>query len=155
MKHTCEYYMERYLMLDKGMRIPSDIRRHMLHCKKCSSEIRALNKAEKVSSAPIHIPENLKSNTIAEVLKKVAPGYEPKMRHVPLISWIIFGLIMLTTMVLFATIMKEDALTMFAFSLSSALLISGYCLTLIAANIDLFVKRMKVKIRNSVKTTAC
>ena len=84
MKHTCEYYMERYLMLDKGMRIPSDVRRHMLHCKKCSSEIRALNKAEKVSSAPIHIPENLKSNTIAEVLKRSLPAMSLKCGTFPL-----------------------------------------------------------------------
>lgn len=146
MKYTCEHYMERYLMLDKGMKIPSDVRHHMARCKKCSSEIRALSKAEKSSSAPIHIPESLNSDTIMEVLKKVSPGYEPKNHHVSLISWIIFGLIMLATMVLFATIMKEDALTMFAFSLSSALLISGYCLALIAVNIDLFVKRMKIKI---------
>ncbi len=146
MKYTCEHYMERYLMLDKGMRIPSDVRRHMASCKKCSSEIRALSKAEKASSTDIQIPDAIKSDTIAEVLKKISPGYEPKMRHVSLVSWIVFGLIMLTTMVLFATIMKEDPVTTFAFSLSSALLISGYCLTLIAANIDLFVKRTKVKI---------
>ncbi len=144
MKKNCEQWMEEYLMLDKNQKIPAKLSMHLISCKKCSAEIKALSYAEKLSSAPLKIKTPVKSDTITNLMNEIEPGYMEKRQKGSLASWIIMGLLMIIAMSFFTIITSgaTDHKVMFAFYAIFALCVVGYCASFIGLNLDFFIKKV-------------
>lgn len=148
MKKTCEEFMDEYLSLDKGERLPADLTFHLLTCQKCRAEIRALSRAEKIAGKPLQIPVPVTDETIVKVAKSVDPSFDPEKAHVPLFQWVIAGVIMIIAMFFFGiyTSSASSHALLLAFYLVFAGAVTAYCMLFIGTNIDFFVKKI-----NSIK----
>lgn len=143
--------MDDYLSLDKGQRIPLDLTIHLLKCKKCRSEIRALSYAEKIAGRPLAIPTPITDKSIALVMKQIDPSFNPQKNHVPLYQWVIFGVVMIAALCSFGifTSSSSDHFLMFAFYLMFAGAVTAYCMLFIGTNLDFFVKKINTYKTNS------
>lgn len=144
MKRTCEEYMDEFLSLDKGERLPFNLTIHLLTCSKCRSEIRALSHAEKAAGKPLQIPVPVTDETIVAVMKAVDPSFDPKETQVPMVQWIIIGIIMIAAMFFFGiyTSASSSHELLVAFYLVFAGAVTSYCMLFIGTNIDFFVKKI-------------
>ncbi|WP_415749144.1 hypothetical protein [Treponema peruense] len=68
MNKKCEFYMDSYLSLDKGERVPLKLTAHLLFCPECRRQIKAMSRARKITTQALDIPVPLESDTIAKVL---------------------------------------------------------------------------------------
>ena len=71
----CSEVMNNYLSLDKGERVPLGVTLHLITCKECRNQVRALKKAEKIARAPLEIPVAMDDFSIEAVMAKIAPNY--------------------------------------------------------------------------------
>lgn len=144
MKQNCDFYMDEYLSLDKGERLPLDLSIHILMCPKCRSEIRALLKAEKMLKKPLKIPVPIENDTIVNVMKNIDPSYNPQEHRVSFKQWIITGLFMLLC-VLILTIFAipiNEIMAVLSYCIFSFLIVV-YCVAFIGANLDFFIKKIE------------
>lgn len=144
MKINCDECMNTYLMLDKGEKIPSPISRHLLGCKKCRNEVRALRQAEKMSIMPLSIPTPVTSGQIQKIMKEIDPTYKPRKYEIPLVAWIVIGIVMIAAMSLYVLISSANTNhhLEFSFYIAFACIVSGYCATFMGTNLDFFIKRV-------------
>jgi hypothetical protein len=144
MNKDCEDYMDQFLSLDKGERIPLSLTMHLLHCSKCRSEVRALERAERAVGRPINIPAPITDNTITTVMRTIDPAYDPQKNHVPLFQWIIAGVIMIAALFSFGiyTSSSSSHFLLVAFYLMFAGVVTAYSMLFIGTNLDFFVKKI-------------
>ena len=144
MKKTCEEWMEEYLMLDKGERVPSKLSWHLLTCKKCRKEVKALKHAEELSAEPLKIPTPLDSDTINAIMNEIDPDYMAKKEGSSLWKWIFTGIAMIAAMCFFTLLTsgKSNNGIMVAFYLVFAGVVSGYCATFVGMNLEFFIKKV-------------
>lgn len=149
MKYNCDHYINKYLMLDKGERIPSSVTAHMLKCPKCRKEIKTFSNAEKIAAEPIKLPATANMDQIRKIVNEIAPNCEPKKHQVSMGSWIFFGLFLLVAILGFGTIKfghgMNSKLLSFLFYSSSATALVAYVSVFFACNLDYFVKRLHIK----------
>jgi len=148
MKKTCNTFMDEYLSLDKGERLPGDLVFHLLTCPTCRAEVRALYRAEKAAGKPLSIPVPVTDKTITQVAKSIDPSFDPEKNKVPLLQWIISGVVMIAAMFFFG-IYSSSASNhglLVAFYLVFAGSVTAYCMLFVGTNIDFFVKKI-----NSIK----
>lgn len=143
MKQNCENYMEQYLMLDKHERIPGNLSRHFMVCPKCSSEVKALAKAEKIAAAPLKIKSPLSKTTIQDEVQKINPNYNPNKFRIYIPHWIIFGVLLILAVMSFVALPSahENNTTTFTYYAMAALAIMAYCASFIGSNLDFFIKK--------------
>lgn len=139
-KEECSYVMDKYLELDRDDFIPLWMTRHFFMCEECRSNVRMFSQARKTL-----IKEGKKENpfgyaTISDIKEKLYPG-STKPKKVPLIQWIVIGIVLLVCMV-FCTIFANKLAPIFQFYgfIFVALIITTYVLLFIGLNMDLFVK---------------
>ena len=144
MKKTCEEWMEEYLMLDKGERIPLKLSRHLISCKKCRNAVKALSHAEKLAAEPLKIQTPIKSDTITNIMKDIDPAYTPKKEKYPLLKWILTGLFILAAMSMFTALTSYRSNTgmTFAYYFVFAAIVVGYCAMFVGTNLDFFIKKI-------------
>lgn len=144
MEQKCEHYMDEFLMLDKGQKLPFDLTLHILFCSKCRSEIRALSKAEEAAGRPLQIPVPVTDDSITLVMRKIDPSYSPRKYQVPLFQWIVAGIIMIIALCSFGfyTSSSSSRALLVAFYLVFAFAVTAYCLVFVGTNLDFFVKKI-------------
>lgn len=143
-KMNCEQYMEQYLALDKGQRVPLSLSVHLLSCRKCREEIRGLVRAEKIASAPVKAPVNLEADSIRRVIDSIDTTYAAKKKNYPMVNWIIAGVVLVGALIVFAVLLNPAKVLSFTLSMIFALLITGWVMAFVATNLDFFVKRVRI-----------
>ena len=133
MDKNCDYYMDSYLMLDKGELVPLKTAIHIMGCKKCRNEVRAMIKAERLASSP------LKEHEPTPFLKK----------PVTIFQWILGGVIMIVALCFFGIYTQsiKDTVTDILFNTTLAFVIISYTALFIGTNLDFFVKKIETKQR--------
>ena len=109
MNKKCEFYIDSYLSLDKGERVPLKLTAHLLFCPECRRQIKAMSRARKITAQALDIPVPLESDTIAKVLEQIIPQAEPKNNRVKLPQWIITGILLLVCVVAFGFIAQSSS----------------------------------------------
>lgn len=143
MKKNCEFYMDKYLELDKGQLLPLSLTLHLFTCRNCRKEIRALSKAEKASGKPLSVTVPANDPDITKAMQKIDPSYNPQKIHVPLFQWIIAGIVLILALFLLAIKTSPEGHSLNAiYYLFSAGAITVYCMLFVAANLDFFVKKI-------------
>lgn len=142
----CEQTMDGFLEMDKNSRIPLNITLHLLACKKCRSQVRALTLAERASIAPLHIETPISDKSIVALMRKIDPSYKvagDKLKPITLRRWIISGIIMILAMSIFTSFNFADngSLLSVYFYLIFAGVITSYCALFIGSNMDFFIKK--------------
>ena len=147
MNKKCEFYMDSYLSLDKGERVPLKLTSHLLFCPECRRQIKAMSRARKITTQALDIPVPLESDTIAKVLEQIIPQAEPKNNRVKLPQWIITGILLLVCIVAFGFIAQSSSnkLIIFYAYMFFAAGISAYCALFVGTNLDFFVKKISTK----------
>ncbi len=132
---NCDYYMDSYLMLDKGQIVPLKTAIHIMGCRKCRTEIRQMIRAEKLAAVP------LKKHEPTPFLKK----------PVTIFQWILVGVILIATLSFFGiyTHPIQDPVTYILFSSTFAFTVTAYIALFIGTNLDFFVKKIETKHRYS------
>ena len=143
MKKNCTYYIEEFLSLGKGERLPVSLTLHLLFCPRCRSEVRMLSKAEKVSAKALKIPVPVESSSVTQLMEKIDTSYSPRTNEVPVIQWVLTGLILLVCMVLLTLFIAPFGAMLAAYScgIFAAALIA-YCAVFIGTNLDFFIKKI-------------
>lgn len=145
MNNKCEDFLNQYLMLDKGERVPLRISLHLLGCKKCREQIKLLKLAEKEISAPLKIEMPVTDASIQKVLSQVhMPQKDRFYKPLPFASWIIGGILMIA--LLFSSLFSTQEMQNRSLSIWYALTIAGcvtaYCAVFVCSHIDLFIKKL-------------
>lgn len=145
--------MEQYLMLDKNERIPAELSCHFLKCPKCSGEVKALAKAEKIAASPLKIKSPLSETTIQAEVQKVDPKYNPNKYRIYMPHWIIFGILLILAVMSFVALPSahENNTTTFTYYTMAAVAIMAYCAAFIGSNMDFFVKKIGTTIPPSAQ----
>lgn len=149
-EERCEHYMEKFLSLDKGERVPGAVARHLLFCKKCHTSVRLLKVAERQMVAPLTFKVPLNDAVIQSVIQSVAPlKYKHKVtRPFSMVWWAVSGLLMVALCL--APSIITGSVHVRGMALSYGMVISfcitGYCMAFAIGNIDFFVKRMCSKL---------
>ncbi len=143
--NKCEDFMNQYLMLDKGERVPLKISLHLLGCKKCREQIKLLKLAEKEISAPLKIETPVTDASIQKVLSQVHVQQKDRFyKPLPFAGWIIGGILMITF--LFSSLLSTQDIQNRSLSIWYALTIAGcvtvYCTVFVCSHIDLFIKKI-------------
>ncbi|MBR1912508.1 MAG: hypothetical protein IJ828_09165 [Treponema sp.] len=144
MKHSCDFYMDQYLSLDKGERLSASLTLHLLTCPKCRTEVRSLLKAEKLLKKPLDIPVPIESDTITTVMKEIDPSYNLRECKVSFMQWIITGIFMILCVIALSIfpIPITEMVALLSYGML-ALMIVGYCIAFIGSNLDFFIKKME------------
>ena len=131
MEKDCNYYMDSYLMLDKGSLVPFKTAIHLMGCRKCRNEVKTMIKAERLISSPLKQHESL------TFFKK----------PVTILQWVIGGVIMIAALCIFGVYTKsiKDTLTEILFNSTLAFVIIAYTALFIGTNLDFFVKKIETK----------
>ena len=150
-KKHCENILNRYLLLDKGERVPLSVSLHLLRCSKCREKIELLKKAEKELSAPLTIECPVTDESIQKVLSEIQPQVKDKFyKPLPFHLWILFGIIMITF--LFSSLITTQDMNSKPLSIWYALTIAGcvtvYWAVFVVSHIDLFIKKISTIIKN-------
>lgn len=145
MNNKCEDFLNQYLMLDKGERVPLRISLHLLGCKKCREQIKLLKLAEKEISAPLKIETPVTDASIQKVLSQVhMPQKDRFYKPLPFAGWIIGGILMIA--LLFSSLFSTQEMQNRSLSIWYALTIAGcvtaYCAVFVCSHIDLFIKKL-------------
>lgn len=145
MKHSCEYYMNQYLALDKGERLPCKLTTHILNCPSCRKEIKTFAHAEKIASEPIKIPAQVDVEEVRKIVAQIDPQYKANKPYVSLGSWIFFGIFLLLAIFTFNILTIKSRVLIFTFYYSAAIALVAYTLSFFACNLDFFIKRLHMK----------
>ena len=147
MKHSHEKYSDQFLSLDKGQHLPLSLSLHLLFCKKCRAQVRALTKAEQLAAKPLSISVPVTENAIRTAIKKHAPSFEQKNYRLPIPLWIVAGVFILAALFVFSLLSRNivNGTLEFTTYMFFALVITGYLVLFFATNIDFFVKRIHTK----------
>ena len=147
MKYDCDYYMNRYLSLDKGERLPYQLTLHIMKCPACQKEIKNFAHAEKIASEPLKLPVDADLDAVRKVVAQIDSGQKIKKHRVSIGSWIFFGIFLILTIFIGTSALKSKAL-LFVFYSSIAVAIVVYSSAFFAYNLDYFIKRFHMKIQN-------
>lgn len=141
-REKCDEYMDRFLELDKGERIPFDLTWHLFTCSECRKEVRSLTKAEKAAAKPLNTRVSVNDPVISAVMKKIESRQSRNVR-VPIVQWIVAGVIMIAAIFLFAVFTTHSPYNsyMATFYLVAAGAITAYCMLFVGTNIDFFIKK--------------
>lgn len=147
MKLSHEQYMDQFLSLDKGQHLPLSLSLHLLFCKKCRTQVRALTKAEQLAAKPLAITSPVTEDSIRMAIQKHAPELEQKTYRLPIPLWIVAGVFILATLFVFSLLSRKivNGTLEFTTYLFFALVVTGYLILFFATNIDFFVKRIHTK----------
>lgn len=145
MNDKCENFMNQYLMLDKGERVPLKISAHLLCCKKCREQIKLLKLAEKEISAPLKIETPVTDASIQKILSEIhIPEKDKFYKPLPFAGWIIGGILMVA--LLFSSLITTQDIQNRSLSIWYALTIAGcvtaYSAVFVCSHIDLFIKKL-------------
>lgn len=137
----CNYVMDKFLELDKNEKIPFWMTRHFLTCEECRSNVRMFTQAEKM----LHKEENQQNPfgyaTLMEVKEKLYPG-STKPKRVPVLYWIVIGIVLLLCMILCTILSKEATPLIQCYSfIFVAASITTYIMLFIGFNLDFFIKQ--------------
>ncbi len=136
--------MEQYLALDKGERVPLVLTFHLLTCKECRKEIKALSHAHRLAKEVLQIPRPINSQSITKVMKEIDPAYKPAKSRISLVSWIATGLFLIIAMLTYCTFANNQISKplLFTLSLVFAASLTAYCALFIGTNMDFFIKKL-------------
>lgn len=145
MNDKCENFMNQYLMLDKGERVPLKISAHLLCCKKCREQLKLLKLAEKEISAPLKIETPVTDASIQKILSEIhIPEKDKFYKPLPFAGWIIGGILMVA--LLFSSLITTQDIQNRSLSIWYALTIAGcvtaYGAVFVCSHIDLFIKKL-------------
>lgn len=143
--NNCEDFMNQYLMLDKGERVPFKISMHLMGCKKCREQIKLLKLAEKEISAPLKIETPVTDASIQKIISQVHVQQKDRFyKPLPFAGWIIGGILMIA--LLFSSLFSTQDIQNRSLSIWYALTIAGcvtaYCAVFVCSHIDLFIKKI-------------
>lgn len=140
-KAKCSYVMDKFLELDKNEKIPVWMTKHFLLCEECRSSVRMYTQAEKMLSKEGQKENPFGYATVSDIKEKLYPG-STKPKRVPLLYWIIIGIVLLLCMILctICTIEVFPAIQGYTF-LFVAAVISTYIILFIGFNLDIFIKQ--------------
>lgn len=144
----CKEVMDKYLMLDKGERVPLNVTLHLITCKECRSQVRAMKAAEKIARAPLEIPVEMDDFSIEAVMAKIDPNFCPTAKNpISMAKWIIGGIAMILFMLTFglSNYCSANKTVMIAFYILFAACVTAYCAMFIGTNMDFFVKLIETK----------
>ena len=143
----CSEVMNNYLSLDKGERVPLGVTLHLITCKECRNQVRALKRAEKIARAPLEIPVAMDDFSIEAVMAKIAPNYNSTKNPISIAKWIVGGIAMILFMLTFglSNYCTANKTVMITFYTLFAGCVTAYCAMFIGTNIDFFVKLMETK----------
>lgn len=147
MKQNCEQYMEQFLSLDKGEHLPFKLSMHLLFCKKCRAQVRALTKAEQLAARPLQVKTPVTSESIINAIKATVPEYNQKKYKVPIPLWIVAGALIIAMLFVFSLLSNRavNGTLEFTTYLFFALVITSYVVFFIGTNMDFFVKKIGTK----------
>ncbi len=147
MKRNCDEVMEKYLMLDKGERVPIDITLHLITCKKCRKQIRMMKAAEKTSKGPLSIPVAMNDFSIEAVMAKIDPNYSYSKNPISITKWIFGGVAMILFMLAFglSNYCGASKAIVISFYTLFAGCVTAYCAMFVGTNMDFFVKLINTK----------
>lgn len=155
---NCENYMEKFFSLDKHARLPFKLSMHLLFCKKCRSQVRALTLAEKACASPLKNETFENDATLLSIMKQIDPSYTPteKIKPVSFRNWIIFGILMVVALLFISALNVSATSTSlsFYFYIIFACIVTVYCALFIGSNMDFFIKqidKIPPKILNKIK----
>lgn len=145
MNDKCEDFMNQYLMLDKGERVPLKLSLHLLGCKKCREQIKLLKLAEKEISAPLKIETPVTDASIQKIISQIHVQQKDRFyKPLPFAGWIIGGLLMIA--LLFSSLLSMQDIQNRSLSIWYALTIAGcvtvYSAVFVCSHIDLFIKKL-------------
>ncbi|MCQ2585765.1 MAG: hypothetical protein MJ185_09245 [Treponema sp.] len=136
----CSYVMDKFLELDRSERMPLWMTKHFLTCEECRSNVRMFTQAEKILRKEEDDENLFGFANVAEVKEKLYPG-STQPKRVPLVHWIVIGILLLICMVLCTVYTAEMVPVLKNFSfLFVAGFITVYVTFFIGFNMDLFVK---------------
>lgn len=141
-EEKCDEIMDTYIGLEKGDKVPAAITLHLLTCKKCRKEVQTLNHAKKLVTKPLHEHPPVEVDSITDIMKKLDINYAPKKHSVPLIWWVIIGIILIIAMVAMCLVVNRLSFRIFRFILLITITgsIIAYAMLFIGYHIDLFIK---------------
>lgn len=150
-KMKCETIMNRYLMLDKGEKVPLNITLHLMKCEKCREKINLIKNAEKQIASPLQIETPVTDETIQKILSQLPEKKKDRFyKPLPFAGWIIFGLLMI--ILLFSSMITTPDFNNGQLSLWYALTIAGcvtvYWAVFVCSHIDLFIKKISTVAKN-------
>lgn len=140
-KSQCTQVMDKFLELDKNEKMPLWMTKHFLTCEDCRSNVRMFSHAEKMISREEGQGNPFGYATVSDVKEKLYPG-STKPKKVPLVHWIIIGILLLVCMVLCTIFTAEfiPELQKYGFMFVAGF-ITVYVMLFIWFNMDFFVKR--------------
>ena len=146
MNDKCEDFMNQYLMLDKGERVPLKLSLHLLCCKKCWEKIKLLKLAEKaIIPPPLNIEAPVTDASIQKIISQIHVQQKDRFyKPLPFAGWIIGGLLMIA--LLFSSLLSMQDIQNRSLSIWYALTIAGcvtvYSAVFVCSHIDLFIKKL-------------
>lgn len=146
-KKNCTEIMDKYLMLDKGERVPLEVTLHLLTCSKCRKQIRMMKAAEKLARAPLEIPVSMNDFSIEAVMAKIDPNYSYSKNPISIAKWIFGGVAMILFMLAFGLSSYCGASKTISISFYTlfAACVTAYCAMFVGTNMDYFVKLINTK----------
>ncbi len=145
-----DYYLDKYLSLDKNAPIPFSVSLHIFFCKDCREQIRLFSKVEKLSSNTLLTVKDRKMHEMIPLFKDVVGDIlKPKKnkKPIPLFTWILAGFFLLLAILLFTWLDIHESVSFFAAPpyIIIALCVSVFCILFIVANFDIFKKHLHKK----------
>ena len=143
----CEKYMNQFLMLDKRQALPLALSFHLLCCKKCRTQVRLMELAEKKAAKPLFIPVPFTDDKLLRTMKSIDPNFDPQnICPVSFSKWVIAGIGLISAFVIFALLdavpLISAGMTVAVYSVFS-ISITLYCALFIFSNLDFFVKKVE------------
>lgn len=140
-KAKCSFVMDKFLEIDKHQRIPLWITNHLLTCEECRTNVRMFTQAEKSLITENDTENPFTYATLSDVKEKLYPG-STKPKKIPLLFWLIIGVILLVCMIFCAIFSNKyiPAIQSYSFIFIAAV-VTTYCMVFIGMNMDLFVKQ--------------
>ena len=148
---NCSRIMEKYLSLDKNQKVPLEVSSHLLKCRKCRKQVRALRIAERVSAESFSFEAPLEDNLIQSVLTQIDPKTAKKMNYQEKIFglWTTSGIVLIFAFVLvvFAAKNFQNRDLLMAIATVIAGFVTVWGVLYIATNVDFFIKRINSSLR--------
>lgn len=143
----CNEVMDKYFSLDKGDKVPLAVTLHLITCKECRRQVKAMKAAERIARAPLEIPVEMTDFSIEAVMAKIDPNYSYSKNPISIAKWIIGGIAMILLMLTFglSEYCSANKTVMITFYTLFAGCVTAYCALFIGTNMDFFVKLMETK----------
>lgn len=147
-KELCEKMMDQFLMLDKNQLLPLSLCLHLLVCKKCRSQVRYLSFAENTLAKTLQQMLPLGESKIKTIMKIIDSKYEENtICPVSFVNWIVVGIIMVLTMVIFVisdySLGLSSIISLWVY-LFFGLCIAVYAIIFVGSNMDFFIKKIDI-----------